>query len=270
MEVEIDFTKSAQENANDYFVQAKRAKHKAEGARETVKGMEQQLSDAKKELDKSADKKQTKSIAAREWYEKFHWFNTGAGFLAIGGRDASQNELLNAKYFDDNDLFFHADIFGASVVILKDGVNADATSKVQAAQFAACFSSAWKEGQASVNVYMLTRKQVSKSTAKGSLGKGSFAISGTREWFRNQPLALVAYVEEKEENGIQAMIFRIAPASYSIQQGVSYVEISEGKSKKSDAAKGVSKMLNYPDIDYIMQQLPTGYFSLKHVLNSKQ
>ncbi len=37
----------------------------------------------------------------------------------LGGRDASQNEELVKKYMGGQDLFVHADVHGASVVIVK-------------------------------------------------------------------------------------------------------------------------------------------------------
>jgi hypothetical protein len=38
-----------------------------------------------------------------------------------------------------------------------------------------------------------------------------------------------------------------------------------GKSKKSDASKFISNKLGYENIDYIMQHLPSGTFSVKEV-----
>ncbi|MGC8580441.1 MAG: hypothetical protein ACP5MB_10355, partial [bacterium] len=41
------------------------------------------------------------------------------------------------------------------------------------------------------------------------------------------------------------------------------IELRPGNMKKSEAAKKISSLLGYEDIDYIMQHLPPGNFQLK-------
>ena len=256
METQIDLTKSAQDNANDYFIRSKRAKKKLEGAQQSVLDLEKKLEGARSRLERSASKKKVKIITKQEWYEKFNWFFTSSGMLAIGGRDAVQNEAINSKHFESGDLFFHADIFGASLVVLKEGRDASEESKLEVAQFAACHSSAWKQNLSTVDVYALKREQVSKSSSKGSLGTGSFAMSGEREWFRSVKLELAAFIDENKK-------LNFVPGSTFELLGKKGVRILIGKSKKSDAAKQVAKRLEYDDLDYIMQQLPAGEFGIK-------
>ncbi|MEM3883650.1 MAG: NFACT RNA binding domain-containing protein [Methanothrix sp.] len=256
MEVKIDFTKSAQDNANDYYVRSKRLAHKAEGAKRSIEELEKRLK-AENESFKERSKPAVKKVRKREWYERFHWFNTDEGLLAIWGRDAKQNEKLNSDYFEEGDLFFHADIFGASVVILKNGSSAAQKAKEEAAQFAASYSSAWDNMQRSVDVYCMKREQVSKATSKGSIGTGSFLLSGEREWFRNTQLGLAAFIDDDKLHVVpEKAIARLKPKKY--------VVISQGKEKKSDAAKKIAHMLDdYDDLDYIMQQIPAGPFSVE-------
>ena len=45
-----------------------------------------------------------------KWYERYRWFITSDGFLAIGGRDASSNSAIIRKYLTEQDLVFHAEI----------------------------------------------------------------------------------------------------------------------------------------------------------------
>ena len=144
MEIEIDFTKSAQENANDYYTRSKKLALKKEGAKKAIKELEERLS--KVEASTVREEHRVVKGEKKEWYERFRWFHTSNGMLAIGGGDAHQNELLNSKHFGDSDLFFHADIFGAPVVILKDGASATKETREEVAQFAGSYSSAWKEG----------------------------------------------------------------------------------------------------------------------------
>ena len=258
MDVEIDFTRSAQDNADSYYRLSKKLKKKIDGAGIAIKDLE-----AKRSTVAAIPKaeKIVKKIEERKWYEKFNWFTTSNNLLAIGGRSAMQNELINSKYFENGDLFFHADIFGASVVILKDGLNAPKEIKQEVAQFAGCFSKAWESNMSSVNVYAAKREQVTKSKEKGSLGTGSFLIEGEREWFKGMGLELCALKETENDKPI------IIPTSTCMALGArKFILLKQGKIKKSDAAKTLSRRFNYPDIDYIMQHLPAGSFSLKEDL----
>jgi hypothetical protein len=257
MKVEIDYTKSAQDNADDYFKLSKKMKKKAQGAAIAIKDLEARLGSAS-----SVPEKRTviRNIAQRKWYEKFNWFTTSNGMLAIGGRSAAQNEMINSRYFESNDLFFHADVFGASVVILKDGTKADVVTREEVAQFAACFSKAWESGMGSANVYSLRREQVTKSKEKGSLGTGSFLLEGEREWFKGVPLELCAYTGDDGGTNLVSVVPVQTALLLKIRK---YVLLKPGNIKKSDAAKTLSKLLGFHDIDYIMQHLPPGSFSIK-------
>ena len=259
MEVKIDFTTSAQQNADGHYKNSKKLALKKEGAEQTVKELEKRLSESlKAQQDDELEEKHAVTVRTeKQWYEKFHWFFTSDGKLAIGGRDAQQNDAINAKHFEDNDIFFHANIFGASVVVLKEGAAAGNEIREEVAQFAACYSSAWDEGLHVVDVYAMRRDQVSKSTGKGSLGTGSFLLSGEREWYRNTQLSLIMFVKDDVLNVAPAITFAKAEKVYK------YVTLTQGNKKKSDAAKIISKLLEYYDLDEIIRQLPAGNFSIK-------
>ncbi|MCL5008478.1 MAG: NFACT RNA binding domain-containing protein [Candidatus Marsarchaeota archaeon] len=261
MDVVIDFTKSAQENAQSYFEKSKKAKAKAEGARLSAEELKAKFAKVEEQQEKQ---KKMKTLERREWFEKFNWFFTSSGLLAIGGRSADQNEELNSKHFAEADLFFHADIFGASVVILKDGKGSGRKDREEAAQLSASFSKAWDNSQTTVDVYALDRGQVTKSRNSGSLGKGSFVLKGEREWYKNTPLGLCAFMEELGAEGKKRKVACIAPLTACENRGINdFVGISLGKMKKSDAAKLIAKKLGYDDVDYIMQHLPAGPFSVR-------
>ncbi len=258
MEIEIDFTKSAQENANEYYSKAKKLAIKKAGAEKAVRELGQRLEKAMKAQQGEKKEKKIVKLQKKEWYEKFHWFFTSNGLLAIGGRDATQNELINAKHFTEKDLFFHANVFGASVVVLQDGADAGKEIREEAAQFAACYSSAWKDGLNSADVYAMNRNQVSKATNKGSLGKGSFLLSGERDWYTNMSLNLAMFVKSEKLNVVPfATLVKIKGSM------VKYVAVKIGRDKKSDAAKKIAKLLGFDDLDTIMQQLPTGSFKVE-------
>ena len=262
MKIELDINKSAQQNANDYYNRHKKLMQKNAGIEKAITDLEKKLEKIKSkqaaQLKEIAEKKAIKQ-RNKDWFEKFHWFFTSSGMLAIGGRDSTQNESINSKYFTDKDLFFHSDIFGASVVILKEGINANAETKQEVAQFAASYSSAWKEMLKTIDVYCVRREQVSKSTSKGSISKGSFLISGTREYFRNTELGLVLFVESERVNAVPISTFsRIMEK----KQIVKYAFLRQGKVIKSDAAKIIAKLFDYPNVDDIMQAMPAGTFQV--------
>src|SRR5271155_2486680 len=250
MKVEIDFTKSAQDNADSYYRLSKKLKKKIAGASIAIGDLEAKRSTIEA---KPKPEKEVRKIEEKKWFEKFNWFNTSNNMLVIGGRSAMQNELVNSKYFENTDIFFHADIFGASVVILKDGLNASREIKEEVAQFAGCFSKAWESGMSSVNVYSVKREQVTKSKEKGSLGTGSFLIEGEREWFKGMGLELCAYKELDVDKPT------VVPMITCMAIGVKkYFLLKPGNIKKSDAAKTLARKMSFTDIDYMMQHLPAG------------
>ncbi len=257
MEIEIDFTKSAQQNASDYYERSKKLLVKKAGAERAVKDLEKKLKEERLR-EKPKPELKTVKLSKGEWYEKFHWFYASNGMLAIGGRDAHQNELINSRHFNDNDLFFHANIFGASAVVLIGVAQADRDIRQEAAEFAACYSSAWKEGLRTVDVYAMKRDQVSKSTGKGSLGTGSFLLSGERDWYRGVQLSLIMYAKDGKLSTVSRTTFE------KTKEGIQkYAKVSQGSMKKSDAAKKISAKLGYEDLDTVMRQLPVGEFRIE-------
>lgn len=270
MEVRIDFTKSAQENASEYFEKSKKARRKSAGAKEAIEELQKSLEKEKKAAG-AVEKPKMKALYKQEWYERFNWFSASNGMLAIGGSDAQQNELVNARYFGDEDLFFHADIYGGSLVVLREGVKAGKDVREEVAQFAACYSRAWGQGLSAIDVYAMRREQVTKSKDKGSLATGSFLLKGEREWYKGMQLELSAFVTEVEEDakkdeGLSEKRaykkLNIVPSLTRKRLGVAkYASIKIGNSKKSDAAKHIAKILDYEDIDYVMRHLPAGLFS---------
>jgi predicted ribosome quality control (RQC) complex YloA/Tae2 family protein len=261
MEIKIDFTRSAQDNADDYYKKSKKLVLKKQGAEKAVMVLKDRLAKVEK-ANLELKKKMPVKIVEKEWYEKFHWFFTSNNLLVIAGKDAHQNEMLNSKHFEENDLFLHANIFGAPVTIIKGGASSDMIIRQEAAQFAASYSSAWREGLNSVDVYAMKRDQVSKSTSKGSLGTGSFLLSGERDWYRSTRLSLVMSVRE---NRLQTVPF-VTFEKLKSKIGGKAVMIEQGKDKKSDAAKKISKILGYDDLDSVMQSLPTGTIRVQTII----
>ncbi|HLC92181.1 MAG TPA: NFACT RNA binding domain-containing protein [archaeon] len=189
MRIEIDFTKGIRENAESYYALSKKAKKKLLGLEKGTKEISRKMA-----IEASKKGKEIKAVKKRErrWFEKYHWFFTGEGFLVVAGRDAKSNEVVVKKLMDKNDVYFHADIHGAPHTILKtEGRKPGKDSLAQAAVFAAVFSKAWEQKLPSVDVYSARPEQVSKSAPTGeSIGTGAFMIYGEREWYKKTPLSL--------------------------------------------------------------------------------
>ncbi|MBI5228912.1 DUF814 domain-containing protein [Candidatus Micrarchaeota archaeon] len=259
MDVEIYLDKNVMENATLHYEKAKECRKKAEGIRRGIEDLKKKIEEEKngierKEIEqkkKEEKKVRVKEAMKKEWFEVFHWFFTSGGFLVIGGRDAKQNELVVSKRMEKEDLFFHADIQGASAVVMKTGRKIPAEQdKSEAAQFAACYSKAWNRGLGSVDVYCVEGSQVSKTAPSGEfVPKGGFMIYGKREWFRNMELKLVVAKENEKP-----LVF---PANH-LKKPKEFVEITPSGESKSSVAKKILKHLNLggDSIDFLLSILP--------------
>lgn len=190
-EVELDFKTSAARNAERYFSESKEAARKLDGLRSALKETEEKIDEARKGLLK-VEKPTLLRAMKRDWYEKFRWTYSSDGFLIIGGKDATQNEVLVKKHLEPKDIFAHADLPGGSVVIVKSmGQDIPERTKSEAVAFAVVYSRAWKAGIGVADGYWVFPDQVTKAPPSGEyLGKGAFMIYGERNYVRNIPLKL--------------------------------------------------------------------------------
>ena len=137
-------------------------------------------------------------------------------------------------------------------MILKDGANAGREEKEEVAQFAASFSNAWKNANASVDVYAVPRPQVSKHAHGGYIPSGAFAILGEREWFRSTRLGLKIGMDEEKS------VPSILPA-VSRRKLISELQLVPSKSgkEKGELAKSLAKRFGvHPD--ELLGILPNG------------
>jgi len=255
MKIELDPKKSVQENATVYFDQAKKLRKKAEGARAAIARFAGQL----RTLEKKAHKKEQEERAARkikrttplQWFEKFRWFYSSEGFLCIGGRDATTNEIIIKKHTDPHDLIFHTEAPGSPFFVVKsEGKEIGEVTKQEAAIAAVTYSKAWKLGIVSTDVYSVDPSQVSKQAQSGEyLGKGAFMIRGKRTYYSvSLDLAI-----GKHENGLIMGGPRNAVRTHCEK----YVLVQQGKGKPSNCAKKIARYLE-ADVDDVMRALPAG------------
>lgn len=255
MKIELDPKKTVQENATTYFDQAKKFRKKAQGAKEAIARFAGQL----RTLEKKAHKKEQEEQAVRkikrttplQWFEKFRWFYSSEGFLCIGGRDATTNEIIIKKHTEPADLVFHTEAPGSPFFVIKsEGKEIGDATKQEAAIAAVTYSKAWKLGIVSTDVYSVDPSQVSKQAQSGEyLRKGAFMIRGKRTYYSVSIDLAVGKLDEGLVMG--------GPHSAVKAHCKDYVIVQQGKAKPSDCAKKIAKHLE-SDVDDVLRVLPAG------------
>lgn len=142
-----------------------------------------------------------KQQTSKEWYERYRWFITTDGLLAIGGRDASSNSAIIRKHLTENDIVFHAEVHGSPFFIIKNTGNLEETglSLQQVAVATISFSRAWKDGISSADAYWVTPDQIKKGAPPGQyVPKGSFVIEGKRNYMKGLELRMAIGVARLE------------------------------------------------------------------------
>jgi predicted ribosome quality control (RQC) complex YloA/Tae2 family protein len=142
-----------------------------------------------------------KQQTSKEWYERYRWFITTDGLLAIGGRDASSNSAIIRKHLTENDIVFHAEVHGSPFFIIKNTGNLEETglSLQQVAVATVSFSRAWKDGISSADAYWVTPDQIKKGAPPGQyVPKGSFVIEGKRNYIKGLELRMAIGVARLE------------------------------------------------------------------------
>ena len=212
-------------NAGRYYDEAKKFRRKKEGALAAM---------ARPVAKKKAVKREIVPLK-KQWYHRFRWFVTSDGVVVLGGRDAGQNEELVKKYLAGGDTFVHADVHGASVVIVKGK-----TERMdEVAQFAASYSGAWKSGHFSADVYSARPDQVSKTAEHGEfVARGSFIVRGERTYFRNVPLGVAIGLQLAPQAAVIG-----GPPSAIRARAKDAVELRPGQFGENDVAKKVLRIL---------------------------
>ncbi len=236
--ITLDPSKSIMKNVSTYYERAKEMKRKIEKIKSLLE------KDVKIEKPSVEEKKKT---------DKFRRFITSDGFLVLAGRDAETNEMLIKHHVDKNDIVFHADIVGAPFTVIKtSGKRPSAQAIKEAAQFAACYSRAWKQGLGTVDVYWVKPNQVKKVPG---LPKGSFQIQGKRNYLRSVELKLCF----KPVKGTVALL----PYEVTKLDEGNVIVITPGSTKAKDIISEVKKRFKgYRIPDDLESQIPFGSASI--------
>lgn len=231
-ELEFSLSESAAKAASRLYEEAKRLERKAARAREIAPLLGR--------LPREVRPKVFRVRREEAWYSQFLHFASSEGFLVVGGRNATQNEILVKKYLEPEDLFFHADIHGGPVVIVKtEGRMPGEETILQAAQLAAAFSRAWELGFQQVRVYWVYGKQVSKRAPSGEyLGKGAFMVYGKRNYVK---VPLRVSVGVRLENGTISLVY--GPPSTVEANCTAMVELAPGRIERNLVAKKIARFL---------------------------
>jgi hypothetical protein len=229
-----------------------------------------------------------KEQISKEWYERYRWFITTDGLLAIGGRDASSNSALIRKHLTEHDIVFHAEVHGSPFFIIKNATAfiAARESKIdsslqQVAQATISFSRAWRDGLSSADAYWVMPEQVKKGAPTGQfLPKGSFVIEGKRNYFKgveirlaigivqlNDRETLVCGPEEaiKKRSIFYAVLLQggMDPMNVAKKVKSEFVKIAENNIKIAESIKHIS-------LDDFVRALPTGQSRLSFTARGQQ
>lgn len=250
MKIKLDINKTLEQNAEDYYSKAKKSRKKIEGAKEAIEISQKKLEKEKKNIQKEKIDIQKKEEKKKEWYEKFHWFFTSEGFLCIGGRDATSNEIVVKKHLDKDDLVFHTEMAGSPFFIIKtEGKKPDKKSIDEAAIGTASYSRAWKAGFSSSEVFYVNPDQVTKEAQSGEfIPKGAFMIYGKKNTMKAEVKLAIGIKDNKIISG---------PAEPIKKHAEKFVILVPGNNKTSDIAKKIKKKLG-GELDDIIRAIPAG------------
>jgi predicted ribosome quality control (RQC) complex YloA/Tae2 family protein len=221
--------------------------------------------------------------AAKEWYERYRWFVTSDGLLAIGGRDASSNSALVRKHLTEDDLVFHAEVHGSPFFIVKNAAALAREGKMmdqslmQVAQATVSFSRAWKDGLSSADAYWVFPEQIKKGAPTGQfLPKGSFVIEGKRSYVKgvevrlaigieriNERKALVCGPEEavKKRSLVYAVLLQggLDPMNAAKKAKAALVSAAtDNNDNGANAEEELAETIKHISLDDFIRALPTG------------
>ena len=251
--IELNLDKKIENFTDDLYNQVKNMNSKLSGAERTMNKYiadRDNLLEQKEDIMESVEDALPKARVAvkKEWYEKFRWFFTSGGFLAVGGRDATSNEMVIKKQMEIEDWVFHTSMAGSPFFLLKGGKEKASEEDIEEVAIAtASYSRAWQNGYSTQEVFYVRPEQVSKKVEAGEfLTKGSFMVRGKKNILNPELEVCVGIVNGKVVGGPRSVIV----------EGEVY-GLVPGKTKKSDIAKKLAQKLGR-SVDEVMSVLPNG------------
>ncbi len=257
MRISLDVRKTPEQNAAEYYEKAKKAKKKLEGARQALEASRRKLEALQKAKAAEQQKKKEAPKQEKKWYEKLRWFISSEGFLVIGGKDATSNEIVIKKHTEANDIVFHTDMAGSPFFVIKtEGKVPGEATMQETAQATASYSRAWRAGLGLLEVFHVAPEQVSKAARAGEyMGKGAFMIYGKTNYVSAELRLAVGVTDEGRVMG--------GPPQAVKAHCTKYAEVVPGRDRTSDAAKRILKRIG-GDLDSIITALPAGGCSVRN------
>lgn len=258
MRIELELNKSIEQNAAVYFEKAKKARRKAQTIAAVLEAQKARLRELEAKLERQefelARLEEPRAARPRAWYEVYRWFLSSDGFIVIGGRDATQNEIIIKKRAERDDIVLHAEQPGSPFVLIKvagrKSKEVPDSTIAEAAAFCASYSKAWKSGIVP-DVYWVRPEQVTKEAKAGEyVPKGAFVIYGKRNYVRDIEVRIAIGLD-------QAGRVVAGPITAITKQAKHYIIVRQDGARKSTLAKMIATKLGIPDrIDEIMAVLP--------------
>jgi len=266
--IKINTKASLQSIASVLFDEAKKQSGAISSIEEIKAKTEKKLEKLQNKTESEKDSVLVSEIRKKNWYERYRWFFTSDGLLAIGGRDAASNSAVVRKHLGKNDKIFHGDIHGSPFFILKDAQNAPDTSMNEVAHATVCFSRAWREGMYGVSAYWVNPEQVKKSAPSGQfLPKGSFSIEGQRNFINSANLKLAVGIIPQEDD----YVLTCGPQETIKKNSICYAIIEPHGAEMVDTAKKIriefskiyEEITKKISIDDFVRVLPAGQSQIK-------
>ena len=177
--------------ASALFDEAKRQSGAVGTIEEQMRRTERMIARLRNRSDHAAEPAGFREIAKRAWFQRYRWFFTSDGMMAVGGRDSSSNSAVVRKHMEKGDRVFHAEVFGSPFFILKGPGGATASGLAEVAHATVCFSRAWRGAMHGTSAYWVGPDQVKRAAPSGQfLPKGSFIVEGRRNFVRVPSLKL--------------------------------------------------------------------------------
>ena len=245
-EIKLLTSKTAQSNASLYFDKAKESERKASRTKEILR-----------EKPKPRSPKVVKQKKL-DWFEKYRWFITSEGNIALAGKDAKSNEQVVKKYLKANDRYAHADIHGAPSVVVKSeqGLSPSEISMKEASSFSLAYSKAWGARVASGHSFWVEKESVSKTPNTGEfLAKGAFVIRGKRNWHKNLEIMLaIGFIEYEGSEKLMG-----GPVESFVGKSKRYIVFKPGFIDRKTVSKKLANVFS-EDLSSIEKLLPSGGF----------
>ena len=197
--IKVNLNSSLPTIASTLFNESKKQKSAIVSIEKLIKKTQ---SDLEKVIEKGESAKKLVSfseVRKKNWFERYRWFYTIDGVLAVGGRDSSSNTAIIRKHLEKNDKVFHAEISGSPFFLLKDNDTATLASLTEVAHATVCFSKIWREPMYGSSAYWVNPEQIKKAAPSGqSMAKGSFMIEGQRNFVKISTLKMCVAIIERE------------------------------------------------------------------------